>query len=149
VPVEWEGKSIFFNTDTKCDQCHSTANFFSNDLMNDGLDVDYLDEGLGSLTNNPADDGKFKVPSLRNVMLTAPYMHDGRFATIDEVIAHYSTGVQPHANLDMRLTLEGVTGGTPAHQGFSESQAAALKAFLATLTDEALINDPKFSDPFQ
>lgn len=149
VPVEWEGKSIFFNTDTKCDQCHSTANFFSNDLMNDGLDVDYADEGLGFLTNNAADNGKFKVPSLRNIMVTAPYMHDGRFATIDEVIAHYSTGVQPHPNLDMRLTLEGVTGGTPAHQGFSESQAAALKAFLATLTDEAMINDPKFSDPFE
>jgi cytochrome c peroxidase len=148
IPVEWEGKSIFFNTDTKCDQCHSTANFFSNELMNDGLDVDYFDEGLGSLTGNPADNGKFKVPSLRNVMLTAPYMHDGRFATIDEVIAHYSTGVQPHANLDLRLTTEGVTGGTPSHQGFSESQAAALKAFLATLTDEPLINDPKFSDPF-
>ncbi len=149
IPLEWEGKSIFFNTDTKCDQCHTTANFFSNDRMNDGLDMQYLDPGLGGLTMNAADNGKFKVPSLRNVMLTAPYMHDGRFATIEEVIGHYSDGVQAHPNLDMRLTLEGVTGGTPAHQGFSPDQVVALKAFLATLTDEAMINDPKYSDPFQ
>ena len=117
--------------------------------MNDGLDMQYLDPGLGGLTMNAADNGKFKVPSLRNVMLTAPYMHDGRFATIEEVIGHYSDGVQAHPNLDMRLTLEGVTGGTPAHQGFSPDQVVALKAFLATLTDEAMINDPKYSDPFQ
>jgi cytochrome c peroxidase len=148
IPLEWEGKSIFFNTDTKCDQCHSTANFFNNDLINDGLEVDYADEGLGSLTQNPSDNGKFKAPSLRNILQTAPYMHDGRFATIEEVIAHYSIGVQPHANLDLRLTIEGVTGGTPTHQVFSEDQVVALKAFLATLSDEPMLNDPKFSDPF-
>jgi cytochrome c peroxidase len=148
IPLEWEGKSIFFNTDTKCDQCHSTANFFSNDMLNDGLEIEYQDQGLGAITLMAADNGKFKVPSLRNVLLTAPYMHDGRFATIEEVLMHYSSGVQPHANLDLRLSIEGVTGGTPAQQVFAKDQVVALKAFLATLTDHAMINDPKFSDPF-
>ena len=70
---------------------------------NNGLDLVYTDNGVGKITGRTIDNGKFKSPSLRNVMLTAPYMHDGRFQTIEQVLEHYSTGIKNHPNLDNRL----------------------------------------------
>lgn len=148
TPLELDGKNLFFNGATKCNHCHMTANFHNREARHNGLDTLYDDNGLGEFTGDAADNGKFKVPSLRNVALTAPYMHDGRFNTLEEVVEHYNSGVRPHPNLDDRLTVEGSTGGTPLQLGLSAYDKAALVAFLKTLTDLPLITDVRYSDPF-
>ncbi len=89
--------------------------------------------------------GAFKTPSLRNIAHRAPYMHDGRFATLEEVVEHYNSGVQPHPNLGPPLR---GPNGAPVRLNFSAAQKAALVAFLRTLTDEGLVNDRKYGDPF-
>src|SRR5262249_7252435 len=108
---------------------------------NNGLDADYknADGGVGDISVSGRDLGAFKSPSLRNVEHTAPYMHDGRFDTLEKVIDHYSKEVKPHPNLDPRMR--------PLN--FTDSEKAALVAFLKTLTDHNFLKDPKFSDPFQ
>ncbi len=146
--MEWDGKDIFFNGITRCNQCHMTANFYTPQAFNDGLDVEYADNGRGEITGNVADNGRFKVPMLRNVELTSPYMHDGRFSTLEEVVEHYNSGLQPHPNIEDRLTVENQIGGTPYQLNLTEYQKSALVAFLKTLTDHPLIADPRFSDPF-
>ena len=114
--------------------------------INNGLDAETAtDGGVGDLTGAPQDDGKFKSPSLRNVAVSAPYMHDGRFATLAEVVEFYDHGVQAHPNLDPRLR---APGGQPRRLGLSAAEKRALVAFLGTLTDDALRADPKFGDPF-
>ena len=142
------GKQIFFNGITRCNQCHFSANFYNTAAMNNGLEVEYEDAGFFLVSGDPADHGKFKVPSLRNVALTAPFMHDGRFGTLMEVVEHYNSGVQPHPFLDERVTVENTDGGTPYQLNLSESEKQALVDFLHTLTDEQLIADPRFSNPF-
>lgn len=146
--LELDGMTLFYNGATRCNQCHSTVNFFNPDARNNGLDLVYADNGLGEISGDAMDDGKFKVPSLRNVELTAPYMHDGRFTTLDEVVEHYNSGIQAHPNLDDRLTVEGEVGGTPLQLDLSDHDKQALVAFLRTLTDAPLVGDPRFSDPF-
>jgi cytochrome c peroxidase len=98
------------------------------------------------VTGLAGDTGKFRVPSLRNIAITAPYMHDGRFSTLEEVIDHYDHGM---VSVDPNTTAlqDPVTGG-PRRMNLSEAQKQALEAFLLTLTDEALLADPRFSDPF-
>jgi cytochrome c peroxidase len=90
--------------------------------------------------------GTFKVPSLKNIQLTAPYMHDGRFGTLEEVIEHYNSGVKNHPNLNSSLK---DLNGTPHQLNLSEQQKIDIVNFLKTLTDNTLTNDPKFSDPFK
>src|SRR5690606_26976403 len=111
---------------------------------NNGLDDDasLADAGRQLVTQLPGDRGKFKVMSLRNIALTAPYMHDGRFATLEEVIDHYDHGLKSSATLDPALEYTRPTG-----LGLTAQQKADLIAFLHTLTDEALIHDPALSDP--
>ncbi len=87
----------------------------------------------------------FKSPSLKNVAVSGPYMHDGRFATLEQVIEHYNSGIQPGPALDRRLSGR---GGQPDRLNLSEADKAALVAFLRTMTDHALLVDPKFSNPF-
>jgi cytochrome c peroxidase len=156
---ENQGKSLFFNgiggiAEFGCAQCHIPPTFGMRLALNNGLEKEYRDAGLGTrdLPSNepftPSNDGKFKAPSLRNIELTAPYMHDGRFETLEEVVAHYSRGVHPHVNLGLAFVdgaeaVEGTSGF-----GFTEGQQAALVAFLKTLTDRQYVADPKFSDPF-
>src|SRR5262249_62296964 len=108
---------------------------------NKGRDADHKnrDAGVGDVTPEPRQIGLFKSPSLRNVEHTAPYVHDGRFDTLEKVIDHYSTGVKQHPNLDPRVR----------RLNFTDSEKAALVAFLKTLTDQNFLTDPKFSDPFQ
>src|SRR5690606_20746990 len=101
-------------------------------FANNGLDAKFSDRGRFNVTGKTGDEGKFAVPSLRNVEFTAPYMHDGRFATLEEVVAHYSTGMKRSATLDPNLAKH-PDGGVP----LSESDQRALAAFLKTLTDEA------------
>ena len=140
---ENRGKTVFLN---RCATCHlpggQSAHFFMNRPLNNGLDADMrkTDGGVGDLTLNKAQFGLFKAPSLRNVEFTAPYMHDGRFATLEEVVDHYSNGIKQHPSLDGRLR-------RPLN--FSGEQKAALVAFLKTLSDTHFLTDPKFSDPFQ
>jgi len=101
------------------------------------------DLGVGAITDQMKDLGRFKVSSLRNIELTSPYMHDGRFHTLDQVIEHYNWSVKPHANLDPRLRDFAANG-----MALPEVEKVALAAFLRTLTDNHFISDPKFSDPF-
>lgn len=141
------GKTIFFNS--KCNQCHFTVNFSNSTPLNNGLEINYSDPGFGAISGNIEDYGKFKAPTLRNVSLSAPYMHDGRFNTLLEVIEHYNSGVKAHPYLDDRLTVESEIGGTPTQMNLTAAEKNALVAFLHTLTDESVVNDQRFSNPFE
>lgn len=142
------GRALFFNGQTSCNQCHSTASFAIGNISNNGLDLDYEDKGLGAVTGNPADNGKFVPPTLRNIELTGPYMHDGRFETLEEVVNHYSNQVVAHPNLGDQLATNLMIGGTPKVHDFTDEEVAGLVAFLKTLTDWELIQDEQFSNPF-
>ena len=116
--------------------------------LNNGLDATSdKDIGVGKTTGNPRDTGKFKVPSLRNIAARPPYMHDGRFATLADVVEHYSSGIQNHPNLHRRLRRRDT--GEARQMNFSAEEKAALVAFMKTLTDERLLTTEKFSDPFR
>ncbi|MGB0176875.1 MAG: cytochrome-c peroxidase, partial [Owenweeksia sp.] len=137
-----------------CGSCHqltSPTGYFAFDklnseLVNIGLDAVYNDKGFGAVSGNTADNGKFKIPNLRNIALTAPYMHDGRFKTLEEVLDHYSTGIENNPNLDSRLK---DAAGKPVVLNITSSDKQDLIAFLQTLTDNELVTDPRFSDPFK
>jgi cytochrome c peroxidase len=106
--------------------------------------------GVGGITGNRADDGKFKAPSLRNIELTGPYMHDGRFKTLEQVVEFYNSGVVDNPNLSAPLLNPpgGPNAGQPRRLNLTNEQKAALVAFLKTLTDPNLATDEKLSDPF-
>ncbi len=159
TPQEDLGRRIFLgqvnnppNPPATCAACHGTDNFVPGPaLNNNGLEFPYVDLGVGSITGNPADNGKFKVPSLRNIELTAPYMHDGRFATLEQVVEFYNSGVVDNPNLSPPLrapTPPGQPPGPPLRLNLTPPQKAALVAFLRTLTDPNLATDEKYSDPF-
>jgi cytochrome c peroxidase len=139
---ENRGKALFLRN---CAICHmpegQSAHFSMVAPANTGLDADAItgDGGVGEMTLNPRQLGQFKPPSLRNVEVTAPYMHDGRFDALEKVIDHYSDGVKPHPNLDPRVE----------KLNYTPEQKAELLAFLKTLTDRKFLTDPKFADPFQ
>jgi cytochrome c peroxidase len=105
--------------------------FQSQRFANNGLDSQFTDLGRALATGKEGDQGKFAVPSLRNVEVTAPYMHDGRFKTLEEVVEHYCTGTMPSATLDPNLAKH-PPGGVP----LSQQDKKALVAFTKTLTDE-------------
>ncbi|MEP3389588.1 MAG: cytochrome c peroxidase [Reichenbachiella sp.] len=140
-----------------CGDCHKTI-LTSGDrkdflgFNNNGLDADdNLEDGLMATTGKPEDKGKFKAPSLRNIALTAPYMHDGRFATLEEVLDHYNHQVQTSATLDRQI-VEATNlpeAVLPVKLGLSEEEKEAIIAFLHTLTDETFITNEDFSDPFE
>lgn len=104
---------------------------------NIGLDKVYADPGMG--------DGHFRIPSLRNIELTAPYMHDGRFNTLAEVVEHYNSGIQAHPKLDHKFR---DVNGNPTRLNLTEVEKQALVAFLKTLTDKQMCSDVRYSDPF-
>ncbi len=137
---ELSGYQLFQN---KCASCHSTDLQTDNSFRNNGLAVNMQlnDEGRFLVTHLPQDKYKFKVPSLRNVEKTAPYMHDGRFYTLDAVLDHYSSGVQTSETLDPILNQNG-TVGIP----LTSDEKSRLIAFLKTLTDDDFLNNPKFSE---
>ena len=115
-----------------CFHCHGGAHFTNNQFLNNGLDAEFTDLGRFKVTGKESDQGKFMVPSLRNVALTAPYMHDGRFTTLEEVIDHYDHGLKSSATLDPNLAKHIPQGGLH----LSPEDKSALVAFLKTLTDE-------------
>jgi cytochrome c peroxidase len=155
TPQENLGRQIFLGQgpfgNVTCAACHGTDNFVPGPaLNNNGLEFPYVDLGVGGITGNLADNGKFKVPSLRNIELTAPYMHDGRFATLEEVVEFYDHGVVDNPNLSppLRNPPGSLNAGQPRRLNLTPQQKAALVAFLKTLTDPNLATNEKYSDPF-
>jgi len=153
-PLELTGKDLFFSERTQCSGCHAGANFSAPDhpggeygstgtenrkgTANIGLDLVSKDKGL--------ENGRFRIPSLRNIALTAPYMHDGRFENLAAVIEHYDKGIQAHPELDSKFISN---RGEPVRMNLNSLEKQALIAFLNTLTDESFITDQRFSNPFQ
>lgn len=148
-PTELQGLSL---VQQKCQGCHAGQLFTDNNYHNNGLDADFSDDshegiyqGRSRITYNPADLGRFKTPTLRNVMLTAPYMHDGRFATIEQVLGHYSNGVQPSPTADPLVMQNGGAAGIP----LTTTEKQAIIAFLHTLTDTEFTANKKLANPYQ
>lgn len=150
---EERGRQLFFTEfdpfgserGAECFHCHAGFNFTNDEFMNNGLDADaeQADEGRQKVTDNPMDKARFKVPSLRNIALTAPYMHDGRFATLEEVIDHYNTGVKSSATVDELMQYNLQPGGLQ----LTAQDKADLVAFLKTLTDETFLTNPAYQQP--
>ena len=141
-----------------CGDCHSSflTSGFNNGFdgfHNNGLDSDdELKDGLFSVTGLPQDKGKFKAPTLRNIALTAPYMHDGRFNTLEEVLNHYNENIKESATLDILIreaSNEVVVPGEPILLQLTDQEKQDILAFLQMLTDQNFINNEEFSDPFQ
>ncbi len=127
-----------------CFHCHGGILTTDHSFKNNGLDAMPLDSGRGSVTGVNADNFTFKVPPLRNIEFSAPYMHDGRFATLDEVITHYSTGLvhsSPNISPLMEFSAQGGVQLDP-------QERAELKAFLLMFSDQEFINNPKFRNPW-
>ncbi len=162
--IALQGEDLFHDK-ARCYSCHNGQNFngYETSYQNIGLEVNYSDRGRGYVTQNQDDYGKFTVPSLRNVEYSAPYMHDGRFSTLREVIDHYDHGVANSANLSWILrdipetAFDSVT--MPTDQNFSqfpvrrigltEQEKVALETFLLALSDPQFLSDPRYSDPFR
>jgi cytochrome c peroxidase len=139
--AEQRGRALFL---AKCSTCHATDLFTDESFRNNGLDTTFsVDSGRAHITLASADAGCFRVPSLRNVARTAPYMHDGRFATLAQVLNHYAHGVRPSRTLDPLLRQPDGRLGI----ALTESQQAEILAFLATLTDTELLTNPRFAPP--
>ncbi|MDH7444955.1 cytochrome-c peroxidase [Aquimarina sp. 2201CG14-23] len=161
---ENQGKQLFYaprqltnGVMGNCVGCHQTEAFvgpfpttnipLTTFATTNGLDAtSTTDLGVNEATGNPNDIGKFKVPSLKNIAIRPPYMHDGRFTTLEEVINHYSSGIQNHSNLITPLVND---NGEVGQFNFTQTEKDAIIAFLKTLTDEQMINDEKYSDPFK
>lgn len=143
---ENRGKELFLLPQNACAACHGSETFTAPQEKNNGLDLATVDRGFGAVVNNINLDATFKVTTLRNVELTAPYMHDGRFATLEEVIEHYSSGVKNHPTLSPQLRLP---NGQPRLANLTPQDKAALVAFLKTLTDATVATDSKYSNPFK
>ena len=137
---ELDGYTIF---NQKCASCHATDIFTDNTFRNNGLPINPQIDDIGRMrvTGIEAQKYKFKVPSLRNIEKTAPYMHDGRFYTLDAVLNHYSSGVADTQNLDPSLNNNG-TLGIP----LAASEKTKLIAFLKTLTDNEFLTNPLLSE---
>lgn len=125
-----------------CFHCHNGPLMQVQKFSNNGLDATFSDLGRAIVTGDANDEGKFKVPTLRNIEYSGPYMHDGRFATIDEVIDHYSHGVQMSSTIDPLIEFAS-QGGVQ----LDPTEKQWLKAFLLTMTDESFINNPDFQEP--
>jgi cytochrome c peroxidase len=143
---EANGLSIFMDeTRGDCFHCHGNPNsplWTDNTFHNNGLDEVFADRGLGEFTGDPRDFGLFKSPSLRNLAYSAPYMHDGRFNTLDEAINHYSEGLVFSPTIDPLMK-------TIAQGGVQLTQADKddLKAFLLSLSDPSFLTNPDFQNP--
>lgn len=129
-----KGMQLFYSDKTNCSKCHSGFNFSNFAFENNGLYNNYKDEGRRRLTNKQEDFALFKVPTLRNVEVTAPYMHDGSLATLEKVIEHYNSGGKNNPQKSQYLQVLNLT----------ETEKSQLVAFLKSLTDHEFNNNPKF-----
>lgn len=143
TPSEWGGYDLFKSLNgADCFHCHNGPLMQVQKFSNNGLDATFTDLGRGAVTGNPSDNGKFKVPTLRNIAYTAPYMHDGRLATLDDVIDHYSHFIEMSPTIDPLIEFASV-GGVQL-DAFEKN---LLKQFLLTLSDEEFVNNPDFQEP--
>lgn len=133
--TEQSGYNLFVQ---KCSQCHTEPLFTDYSYRNNGLDASFVDQGRAHITQLPEDLGKFKVPTLRNLEFSYPYMHDGRFFTLNQVLDHYDSGIHQSATLDPILT-----DGIP----LTGAEKQQLIAFLKTLTDYELLNNTWLAQP--
>ena len=180
-PSEKIGKDVFFGKG-KCSECHHidgggnlNGYGFTDMDFNIGLDQTYTDNGIGALTGNASDNGKFMVATLLNVEFTSPYMHDGRFKTLEEVVEHYNSGVKNHPNLsgtlrnteafnnmteqqllqlfdanhDGQLTEDEFSSIAPQQLNLTDLEKKSLVTFLKTLSDATILVDKRFSNPFK
>lgn len=147
---EERGKHLFFVEEAQedehpgCSHCHIAKYFTNNAYENNGLNasenlLDFPDLGRGPISGNIYDNGRFRVPTLRNIALTAPYMHDGRFETLEEVLDHYSSGGHPAENKNINIT----------HFTMTDQMKQDIINFLHTLTDTTFINKEEFGNPFE
>ncbi len=161
--LELEGFRLFSSEQYNCNSCHTSMFMGSNinnggsvyggggtDSVRDfaaniGLNSDNADGGVGAVTKNAKDKGMFKIPDLHNVGLTAPYMHDGSKATLEEVLDHYSNNINSNENLDHRLRN---ADGTPKKLNITAQDKVAIIAFLNSLTDQSSVMNSAFSNPF-
>ncbi|MBK7964360.1 MAG: cytochrome-c peroxidase [Bacteroidetes bacterium] len=134
-PSELRGLQLFMSPQTNCSSCHSGFNFTNFQFENNGLYLNYADSGRMRLTNLPQDRAKFKVPSLRNVAFTAPYMHDGSFTSLQQVIDHYNSGGQPHVNKSILVQPLNLT----------TQEKTDLLHFLNTLSDDSFVRNNIFN----
>lgn len=125
-----------------CVHCHTGPLMQLNIFANNGLDASFTDLGKGGVTGLPQDMGHFKVPTLRNIAQTAPYMHDGRFQTLEEVIEHYSSGIQMSPTISPAIEFAS-QGGVQ----LDAQEKELIRKFLLTLTDEEFLKNPKFAPP--
>ena len=132
-----------------CGDCHGGTLLTMQTFHNNGLDEVFTDNGLGEVSGNPRQNGMFiKAPSLRNIALTAPYMHDGRFTTLEEVLLHYNDHMNYNSpNLDP-LIIESSNQFNGKTLSLTEEEKRKIILFLHTLTDSTFISDKRFSDPF-
>lgn len=128
------GRDLFFSSKTNCSSCHSGLFFTDNSFRNNGLDTVYQDVGRMRLTLKPEDEGLFRVPTLRNVAVTAPYMHNGSVATLEEVVDHYIKGGEAFWNKDSLIQPLVLTA----------AERQDLLSFLQSLTDQEVLTDPRF-----
>jgi len=135
---EKRGMSLFFN-ELHCAKCHTGFNFTNYETLNNGLVSVYADSGRARATFLQEDVATFKVPTLRNIELTAPYMHDGSLSDLEAVIDHYASGGAEHKNKSELIVPFNI----------SKRQKKDLIAFLKTLTDKSFINNPEFGNPFE
>ena len=151
---EERGRALYFaeyneffpnESGADCAHCHSGITFENDQYMNNGLDAEANFDDLGRFeeTDDAADKAKFKVTSLRNIEMTPPYMHDGRFQTLEEVVDHYNNGIEQSSTLDPALNATTATGLM-----LDAQEKADLVAFLKTLTDQTYLNNPDFASPF-
>ncbi|MCA9674763.1 MAG: hypothetical protein H6709_17540 [Kofleriaceae bacterium] len=137
--AERRGMWVFYSERAECFHCHATRLFTDNEFHNIGLDAEVAGTGRGAVTGEARDDGRFKTPTLRNVERTAPYMHDDRFATLEEVVDFYSEGPVDSPTLDTLIHLGGF--------GLTTEERADLVAFLRALTDDAFLENPDLGPP--
>ncbi len=140
--AEERGFILFYTEDGDCFHCHGGALLTDNRFHNNGLDADVEGTGREEVTGDPLEAGAYKTPTLRNVALTAPYMHDDRFQTLEEVVAFYSSGLVDSPTIDP-LMKQVDAGGVQ----LEPSEQADLVAFLRSLTDEEFLVNPDFGPP--
>ncbi len=160
--MELDGKLMFFDEgqdanlpDAQCFHCHGSITLTGNNYFNNGLDSvasldDFSDKGRGEISGNRTDNGKFRAPTLRNIALTAPYMHDGRFPTLEAVLEHYNGNGKGVSNEDPFVRQIGfpLGGSVLTYSGLTAYQRNAIVKFLHTLRDTSFVNNPDIQNPF-
>ncbi|MFN8398021.1 MAG: cytochrome c peroxidase [Bacteroidia bacterium] len=138
----YRGMQVFFTERGDCFHCHTVDLLTTFEYHNNGLDATFTSANIGraAVTGRSSDTGKFKVPSLHNVEVSGPYMHDGRFATLEEVIEHYNSGIKRSPTLSPQIK-------KPDGLFLTEQEKSDLLAFLKSLTDHEFLTNPAFSDP--